>query len=88
MEHEQAHHVRFDKTINLGHVITTVAILLSMVIAWEKMDSRLMAVETQAIQDHIIIAELQRNTTKLTTLAEIYVPKINMLLDDVPKSPK
>lgn len=57
---ERAQGVRFDNTINLGHILTFVGFMLSIVVTWSTLDKRVVVLEESrkaqasldASQDH------------------------------------
>ncbi len=42
---DQENRVRFDKTINLGHVLTMLGFLLATLVQWNMMDKRVVVLE-------------------------------------------
>lgn len=48
--------LRFDGTINAGHIVTALAVIASVLIAWVRMDDRIAAVDTR------VSAEIEMRT--------------------------
>jgi hypothetical protein len=47
---EDPRRLHLDKTVNLGHILTTLAVLFAGVGAWMKLDSRVITIETLVAQ--------------------------------------
>ena len=56
--------VRFDKTINLGHVLTMVGFLLATLIQWNMMDKRVVVLEESRL------TQRERDTSQDTNTRE------------------
>lgn len=46
--------IKFDPTINLGHVLTFVGFICSIFVAWETLDKRLLVLESAAKTQAVI----------------------------------
>lgn len=87
---ERARGVRFDNTINLGHLLTFAGFLITIMVSWTTLDKRVVVLEesrkAQAIMDS---AQDLRSAEKFTeirdTLGEIKrsVDKVNDKLERV-----
>ena len=78
--------VRFDKTVTLGNLIVAASIAAAILFSWARMDFRIYTVEITLKEQQQIVANqadtvrlLSLNVQKLTTLADIYVPRIEEL---------
>jgi len=70
MNHSQHRRLNFDPTINLGHVLTMGAIIVTLVMGWSQLNTRLEYVE--------------RQVAAMTTLIEKSI-RADMRLDAVEK---
>ena len=63
--------IRFDKTINLGHILTFVGFILSIVVTWSTLDKRVVVLEegrkAQELRDS---GQDQRNIDQLGAIKE------------------
>jgi len=63
--------VRFDKTINLGHVLTFLGFLVTIMVTWSTLDKRVVVLEesrkAQAVLDN---AQDNRSAEKFTEIRE------------------
>ena len=85
---ERTHGVRFDNTINLGHILTFLGFLVTIMVTWSTLDKRVVVLEesrkAQAVLDH---AQDNRSAERITeireTLGEIKrsVDKVNDRLE-------
>jgi len=68
---ERTQGVRFDKTINLGHVLTFLGFLLTIMVTWTTLDKRVVVLEesrkAQAVLDN---AQDNRSAEKFTEIRE------------------
>ena len=88
---ERTHGVRFDNTINLGHILTFLGFLVTIMVTWSTLDKRVVVLEesrkAQAVLDH---AQDNRSAEKFTeirdTLSEIKrtVERVNDRLERKP----
>ena len=88
---ERPHGVRYDNTINLGHVLTFLGFLLTIMVTWTTLDKRVVVLEesrkTQAMLD---TAQDMRSSDKFgeikDTLGEIKrtVERVNEKLEKRP----
>jgi hypothetical protein len=61
---------RFDFTINLGHVISISAVIVTMVVGWVSFDQRLKAVEKTLDTATATLVEQVRQGARIDGLAE------------------
>ena len=63
--------VKFDNTINLGHILTFLGFLITITVSWSTLDKRVVVLEesrkAQAVLDH---AQDNRSTEKFTEIRE------------------
>lgn len=63
--------MRFDNTINLGHLLTFVGFLVTIMVTWSTLDKRVVVLEesrkAQAVLDH---AQDNRSAEKFTEIRE------------------
>ena len=88
---ERPHGVRYDNTINLGHVLTFLGFLITIMVTWTTLDKRVVVLEesrkTQAMLDS---AQDMRSSDKFVeikdTLGEIKrtVERVNEKLEKRP----
>lgn len=85
---ERAQGVRFDNTINLGHILTFVGFMLSIVVTWSTLDKRVVVLEeSRKAQSALDVAQDHRANEKFVeikdTLGEIKraVEKVNDRLE-------
>ena len=68
---ERTHGVRFDNTINLGHILTFLGFLVTIMVTWGTLDKRVVVLEesrkAQAVLDH---AQDNRSTERITEIRE------------------
>lgn len=68
---ERARGVRFDNTINLGHILTFLGFLITITVSWSTLDKRVVVLEesrkAQAVLDH---AQDNRSAEKFTEIRE------------------
>ena len=68
---EGTHGVRFDNTINLGHILTFLGFLVTIMVTWSTLDKRVVVLEesrkAQAVLDH---AQDNRSAEKFTEIRE------------------
>lgn len=68
---ERARGVRFDNTINLGHILTFLGFLSTITVSWSTLDKRVVVLEesrkAQAVLDH---AQDNRSAEKFTEIRE------------------
>ena len=68
---ERTHGVRFDNTINLGHILTFLGFLVTITVSWSTLDKRVVVLEesrkAQAVLDH---AQDNRSSEKFTEIRE------------------
>lgn len=68
-EHKGA--VRFDPTINLGHIITFIGFILSLVVTWSTLDKRVVVLEeSRKAQELRDTGQDQRNTDQMAAIKE------------------
>ena len=68
---ERTHGVRFDNTINLGHILTFLGFLVTIMVTWSTLDKRVVVLEesrkAQAVLDH---AQDNRSAERITEIRE------------------
>jgi hypothetical protein len=68
---ERARGVRFDNTINLGHLLTFAGFLVTIMVSWTTLDKRVVVLEesrkAQAVLDH---AQDNRSAEKFAEIRE------------------
>ena len=68
---ERMHGVRFDNTINLGHILTFLGFLVTIMVTWSTLDKRVVVLEesrkAQSVLDH---AQDNRSAEKFTEIRE------------------
>ena len=68
---ERTQGVRFDKTINLGHVLTFLGFIVTIMVTWSTLDKRVVVLEesrkAQAVLDN---AQDNRSAEKFTEIRE------------------
>lgn len=68
---DRTHGVRFDNTINLGHILTFLGFLVTIMVTWGTLDKRVVVLEesrkAQAVLDH---AQDNRSAEKFTEIRE------------------
>ena len=68
---ERARRVRFDNTINLGHILTFLGFMVTIMATWSTLDKRVVVLEesrkAQAVLDH---AQDDRSAEKFTEIRE------------------
>ena len=68
---ERTQGVRFDNTINLGHILTFLGFLVTIMVTWSTLDKRVVVLEesrkAQAILDH---AQDNRSAERITEIRE------------------
>lgn len=68
---ERTRGVRFDNTINLGHLLTFAGFLITIMVTWSTLDKRVVVLEesrkAQAVLDH---AQDNRSAEKFTEIRE------------------
>lgn len=82
---------RFDSTITLGNLLTVATLVTAIVFGWVKMEARLVVLENVAQQNRIelnqqalISQKIQDNTTRLTTMMDVYVlPQLARLQGEI-----
>lgn len=63
--------VRFDPTINLGHIITFVGFILSLVVTWSTLDTRVVVLEeSRKAQELRDTGQDQRNSDQMGAIRE------------------
>lgn len=63
--------VRFDPTINLGHIITFVGFILSLVVTWSTLDKRVVVLEeSRKAQELRDTGQDQRNSDQMGAIRE------------------
>lgn len=66
--------VKFDSTINLGHMITLIGFLITIMVTWSTLDKRVVVLEegkkSQELRD---AAQDQRNGDQMTAIKETLV---------------
>jgi len=63
--------VRFDPTINLGHIITFVGFILSLVFTWSTLDKRVVVLEeSRKAQELRDTGQDQRNSDQMGAIRE------------------
>lgn len=86
-EQNAVHKPRFDGTVNLGHILTAVTMLMGGIVVWSqaqvgfaKQDSRISALELGQVEIRVIVAKLTenqqatlRNQDKIATTLEFVV---------------
>lgn len=90
MDEEIKHGIRFDPTINLGHVITFIGFIVAIFVSWTTLDKRVLVLEesrnTQAhidkTQDMVLGQQMQQIRESLTDLKN-GVQRVNDRLDKV-----
>lgn len=66
--------IRFDKTINLGHVLTFVGFIISGMVAWSTLDKRVVVLEeSRKMQEMRDIAQDQRANDERGVIRETLV---------------
>lgn len=73
---KQAGRIQFDPTINLGHIITVVAFVSGLVIAWQNLDKRVSVLEVRQTAQ-VRRDEIQDDTLK-NSLDAIYIQQRRM----------
>ena len=77
--------IRFDPTINLGHLLTFVGFVISIAVAWTALDKRIMLLE-ESRKSQAQVEQLKADSTRQTmtqlweSLAEIKIT-VNKLAD-------
>lgn len=74
---------RFDFTINLGHVLTVGALLLTMIAGWMNFDARLTAVERTLATSTATLLEQVKQGAELRALTD-RVTRIERIVDGEP----
>lgn len=68
---ERAQGVRFDNTVNLGHILTFLGFLVTIMVTWSTLDKRVVVLEesrkAQAVLDH---AQDNRSAEKFNEIKE------------------
>ena len=68
---ERTHGVRFDNTINLGHILTFLGFLVTIMVTWSTLDKRVVVLEesrkAQAVLDY---AQDNRSAERITEIRE------------------
>ena len=71
---ERTHGVRFDNTINLGHILTFLGFLVTIMVTWSTLDKRVVVLEesrkAQAVLDHV---QDNRSAERVTEIRETLV---------------
>ena len=63
--------IRFDPTINLGHIITFVGFILSLVVTWSTLDKRVVVLEeSRKAQELRDTGQDQRNSDQMGAIRE------------------
>jgi len=71
---QTANGIRFDKTINLGHIITFVGFILSLVVTWSTLDKRVVVLEeSRKAQELRDSGQDQRNSDQMGAIRESLV---------------
>ncbi len=71
---QTANGIRFDKTINLGHIITFVGFILSLVATWSTLDKRVVVLEeSRKAQELRDSGQDQRNSDQMGAIRESLV---------------
>jgi hypothetical protein len=66
--------VRFDKTINLGHLLTFAGFIFTILVGWNTMDKRVVVLEeSRKAQELRDSGQDQRNTDQLAAIKESLV---------------
>lgn len=66
--------VKFDATINLGHMLTFAGFLLTIMVTWSTLDKRVVVLEeSRKAQEMRDIAQDQRNGDQMTAIKESLV---------------
>jgi hypothetical protein len=66
--------VRFDPTINLGHIITFIGFILSLVVTWSTLDKRVVVLEeSRKAQELRDSSQDQRNSDQMGAIRESLV---------------
>lgn len=70
-EQSQRQGVRFDPTINLGHIITFIGFILSLVVTWSTLDKRVVVLEeSRKAQELRDSSQDQRSVDQMATIRE------------------
>jgi hypothetical protein len=70
-EQPQRQGVRFDPTINLGHIITFIGFILSLVVTWSTLDKRVVVLEeSRKAQELRDSSQDQRSVDQMATIRE------------------
>ena len=82
--------IRIERTITIGNIITIASLALLLAVAWTRTEDKISNLETVmagqqkiAAQQNDAIQELRVVTVRLATLAEVYIPKINAIENQV-----
>lgn len=68
---DRPHGVRFDPTINLGHIITFIGFILSLVVTWSTLDKRVVVLEeSRKAQELRDSSQDQRSVDQMATIRE------------------
>ena len=91
MDNPKQHGVRFDATINLGHIITFVGFLLAGFGAWATLDKRLVVIEeSRNTQKAIDMAQDARFSDSAQQIKDVLVRldrQVERLNDRLDRSP-
>ena len=67
--------IRFDKTINLGHILTALAFMVTAMVSWNVMDKRVTVLEESRM------AQRERDTTQDLTSKDKFQEVRDALID-------
>ncbi len=80
--------LQLDRTVTLGNLLTIVLIVGTMLLAWARIEAQVSQMQGWAVGHENVMAkqaemlsQLQQTTSRIVTLEEIYIPKINNLDD-------
>ena len=66
--------IKFDSTINLGHMITFIGILVTIMVTWSTLDKRVVVLEeSRKAQELRDASQDQRNGDQMTAIKETLV---------------
>ena len=87
---ESSGKVRFDMTINLGHVLTFLGFLITIFVGWVNLDKRVVVLEEKTVSQKIVDAHqdalVQSNIRQIEAgLADIksYILRLEKKVDDL-----